>query len=168
MSFSTRMEKAVNLCSWTPLSLINGFWDKQIPTDTEAELNNGGTLLVLLSTSSPFIVSWEGAPIQIPVFTGEWLPGLPARTGHWLLPLDSRIHRKRSPAFTPWMLKGSNWKRNTLLMFFVHFVFLFHIFCSDVMHLYQCYNDEPLLKSCLALGFVCGCLEFIHVSFVLR
>lgn len=38
-----------------------------------------------------------------------------------------RIHRKHTPALTPWMLKGGK----MLLMFFVCFVSLFGIFCSE-------------------------------------
>lgn len=47
----------------------------------------------------------------------------------------------------------------------------FNVFCTfcifiwyflfRVTYLYQCYKDDPLLKSYLTLRFVCECLEFI-------
>lgn len=51
-----------------------------------------------------------------------------------------------------------------LLMFWFFCIFCIFIwyFLFRVTYLYRCYDVKPLLKSCLALGFLCGCLGFIY------
>lgn len=110
-------------------------------TDTNSkrrELNNGGTVSRRRCHRPPPYSIRPFAPPPILTVGGittdpsfYWKMML-AKTGPQLLLLNSRTHRKHTAALTPWMLQGGSWKGNMLLMFFVRFVFLFGIFCSEL------------------------------------
>lgn len=77
-------------------------------------------------------------------------------TGFYSLTLT----QQKTSCFNAVMLKKVEAKRETCFWRFLYILYFYLLFLFSVMYLCQCYDEEPLLKSCLALGFMCGCLEF--------